>query len=81
MGIGYSLVHTKCRTKEEVKVPAGEWHKLTVKTTGDQIVCYLDGKKALEAKDDAFQKAGKVGLWTKADAQTNFDDFQAREIK
>jgi hypothetical protein len=32
----------------------------------------------LDVKDDAFQKAGKVGLWTKADAQTSFDDFRVK---
>jgi hypothetical protein len=61
-------------TKEDLKVPAGTWHTLTVKMTGDQIECSLDGKKQLEGKDDTFQKAGKIGLWTKADAQTSFDD-------
>ena len=34
------------------------------------------GKKALDAKDDAIQKAGKVGLWSKADAQTYFTNVQ-----
>ena len=67
-------------TKEELKAPAGEWHTLTVKMTGEQIECHLNGKKQLEAKDDTFTKAGKVGLWTKADAQTYFDDFQAKEL-
>jgi len=47
---------------------------------GDQIECSLNGKKHLEAKDDAFSKAGKVGLWSKADAQTSFDDFTATEV-
>jgi hypothetical protein len=30
----------------------------------------------LDAKDDMFREAGKVGLWTKSDAQTLFDDLQ-----
>lgn len=68
-------------TKEDIKAPAGEWHKLTIKMTGDQIECYIDGKKALDAKDDAIQKGGKVGLWTKADAQTSFDQFIITEFK
>lgn len=67
-------------TKEELKAPAGEWHTLTVKMTGEQIECHLNGKKQLEAKDDTFTKSGKVGLWTKADARTYFDDFQAKEL-
>jgi hypothetical protein len=60
-------------TKEDLKVPANEWHTLKVKHVGDRIECFLDGKKVLEGTDDTFQKAGKVGLWTKSDAQTYFD--------
>jgi hypothetical protein len=62
----------------EVKVPAGEWHTLKVKMAGDHIECFLDDKKHLDVKDDSIQKAGKVGLWTKADAQTYFDDFKVK---
>jgi hypothetical protein len=65
----------------EVKVPAGEWHTLKVKMVGDHIECLLDGKKHLDVKDATFTGAGKVGLWTKADAQTSFDNFQAKEAK
>ena len=64
----------------EVKVPAGEWHTLSVRMVGDRIECSLDGKKYLEAKDDTFAKAGKVGLWTKADSVTAFDDFVVRGV-
>jgi hypothetical protein len=42
---------------------------------GDHIECLLDGKKYLDTKDDTFKDAGKVGLWSKADAQTHFDGF------
>jgi hypothetical protein len=66
--------------KEGVKVPAGEWHTLKVRHVGDRIECFLDGKKLLEATDDTFTKAGKIGLWTKADAQTAFDELQARPL-
>jgi hypothetical protein len=59
------------------KVPVGEWHTLKIKMTGDQIECYFDGKKELEVKDSTFKEAGKVGLWSKSDAQTHFDDFKA----
>jgi hypothetical protein len=74
----YKVVDGK-RHKEfqnaEVKFPTGEWHVLKITMKGDQIECSLDGKKYLEVKDDTFTKAGKVGLWTKADAQTYFDQF------
>lgn len=65
----------------EVKVPAGEWHTLSVKMVGDRIECFLDGKKYLDAKDGTFAGAGGVGLWTKADARTSFDNFAAKELK
>ena len=68
-------------TKEAIKAPAGEWHTLAVRMKGNEIVCHLNGKPVLEAKDDSFTKPGKVGLWTKADAQTYFDDFQVKEAK
>jgi 3-keto-disaccharide hydrolase len=67
-------------TKEELKAPAGEWHTLRITMAGNAIECYLNGWKHLEAKDDTFTKAGKVGLWTKADAQTSFDQFNVTII-
>ena len=67
--------------KEDLVIPEGTWHTLTIKMTGDRIECFLDGKKHLEAKDDAFGKAGQVGLWTKADAQTAFAQFVVAELK
>jgi hypothetical protein len=63
--------------KRLAKVPVGEWHTLKIKMTGDQIECYFDGKKELEVNDSTFKAAGKVGLWSKSDAQTHFDDFRA----
>ena len=51
------------------------WHTLRVTMSGDQIACYYDGKKYLESKDSTFPEAGKIGLWSKADAQSQFDDL------
>jgi hypothetical protein len=61
---------------KEVKIPANEWHTLKIKMEGNHIECLLDGKKYLDVKDDSIKEAGKVGLWTKADARTRFDDFK-----
>jgi hypothetical protein len=41
----------------------------------NDFVVTFDGKEALEWKDDTFKQAGKVGVWTKADSVTLFDDF------
>jgi hypothetical protein len=47
---------------------------------GDHIECFLDGKKLLDVRDSSITGAGKVGLWTKADAQTSFDQFRVRNL-
>jgi hypothetical protein len=65
----------------ETKIPKGEWHTLKIRMVGDHIQCFLDGKKYLDVKDSSITKAGKVGLWTKADARTSFDQFAVIEIK
>jgi hypothetical protein len=67
--------------KEDLKAKAGEWHTLSVKMVGTTITCSLNGKIEIEAKDATFTEAGKVGLWTKSDAQTHFDDFIAKPVK
>jgi hypothetical protein len=67
-------------TKEDLKAPAGKWHTIAIKMKGEQIECQLNGRKHLEAKDGTFTRAGKVGLWTKSDARTYFDDFRARAV-
>jgi len=67
-------------TKEDLKIPAGEWHVLKIKQAGEHIECWLDGKKYLDVKDKTFAKAGKIGLWTKADAQTRFDDLRVSAV-
>jgi hypothetical protein len=71
---------TQLVTKEGIKIPAGTWHTLAVKHVGDKIECSVDGRKQLEATDATIQKPGKVGLWTKADAQTHFDNFQITDL-
>ena len=58
-----------------VEIPSKVWHSIKVKNVGNHIQCWLDGKLYLDIKDDTF-KSGKVGLWTKADAVTYFDDFE-----
>ena len=58
------------------KVTAGEWHELRVECVGNKIICYYDGAKKIEATDDRFKDAGKIGLWTKADSVTYFDDLR-----
>jgi hypothetical protein len=51
------------------------WHALRITMVGDRIECYYDGRKYLDVKDVTFTTAGRIGLWTKADAQTHFDNL------
>jgi hypothetical protein len=55
------------------------WHTLRATMSGSKIACFLDGKKLLEADDSTFAGAGMVGLWSKADAQSFFDDLTVSE--
>ena len=57
------------------KVTSGVWHTLRVDFQGDKFTVSFDGKKVIEANDESFKDAGKVGVWTKADSVTLFDDF------
>ncbi len=51
------------------------WHTLRITMKGREILGYLDGKRLLVAEDSTFPDAGMIGVWTKADAQTYFDDL------
>jgi hypothetical protein len=51
------------------------WHRIEVEHVGERITCWLDGEKLLEASDATIPAPGGVGLWTKADARTSFDDL------
>lgn len=60
---------------QSVKVAKNTWHTLKLEAIGDHFVVWFNGNKVLDAKDETFKDAGKVGLWTKADSVSEFDDF------
>ena len=63
-----------------VKAPAlGQWHLIRVVVLGDHIQGWLDGALLLDHRDARF-KSGRVGLWTKADSITAFDDLTIRGV-
>ena len=65
-----------------VRVPApalGQWHTVRVVAVGDHIQGYLDGALRLDHRDSRF-RSGRVGLWTKADSVTAFDDLVIRGV-
>src|SRR5436190_10429892 len=64
------------KKRVNVQVASGQWHTLRVDFEGSHFKVALNGKPALEWDDDTFKDAGKVGVWTKADSVTLFDDFR-----
>jgi hypothetical protein len=73
----YHTINGKRTEKKRTKttVASNQWHTLRVDLQSNHFTVTLDGKKALEWTDDTFKEAGKVGVWTKADSVTLFDDF------
>ena len=63
------------------KVASQTWHTLAVAARGDRFQVFFDGRPVIEAKDDTFKDAGKVGLWTKADSVTHFDALSVRPLQ
>jgi hypothetical protein len=57
------------------KVTSGVWHTLRVGFVSNKFTVTFDGNKVIDATDESFANAGKVGVWTKADSVTLFDDF------
>ena len=73
----YHTIQGRCTEKKRaaMKVATNQWHTLRVDFQNSHFTVALDGKKALEWDDDTFKDAGMVGVWTKADSVTLFDDF------
>ena len=75
-----SLYYTEYGRRNTIKyvdapVPGNVWHALRVEFSGKKIRVILDGKPYIETDDGHIGGAGAVGLWTKADSVTLFDDF------
>jgi Domain of Unknown Function (DUF1080) len=57
------------------QIPSGRWNILKVAFNGARFTVFLNGERLFEAEDTTFQTPGKIGLWTKADSVTYFDEF------
>jgi hypothetical protein len=63
-----------------VRPPAlGQWHAVRAVMIGDHVQGWLNGTLLLDYRDKRFA-AGRVGLWTKADSITAFDDLTIRGV-
>lgn len=66
--------------ESSAKVPSGRWQELRVEVKGNHIRGFLNGKQVVETTDNTF-KTGKIGLWTKTDSVTCFDDVRVNPAK
>ena len=60
----------------DAAVPGNAWHTLRVEFAGKHIRVIFDGKPYIEMDDEHITGTGAVGVWTKADSVTLFDDFR-----
>ena len=70
-------------TPSEIKValPANQWHTLTVEHRGNDIKVLVDGKGVFAGSDTTYASGGRIGVWTKADSMTYFDDLTVQELR
>jgi len=67
-------------TGVNVQAPAlGQWHKLRIRAEGDRIQGWLNDQHLIDYHDGRFA-SGRIGLWTKADSVTAFDDLVIRAL-
>ena len=75
-----SLYHTTRGSRRTIRyvdapVSVNAWHTLRVEFAGKRIKVVLDGRQYIDLEDDHITGSGAVGVWTKADSVTVFDDF------
>ncbi|MCC6600939.1 MAG: hypothetical protein IT223_09735 [Crocinitomicaceae bacterium] len=60
----------------EVDYTGADWHTIGVKVEGNLFTAFFDGREMFKVQDSSFTDPGKIGLWTKSDACTYFDDLK-----
>lgn len=67
-------------TTKDVHMEPGKWHSLDVMIDNVQVTVFCDGQRLFDVRDETFSPAGKIGLLTKSDGVTLFDDLQVRVL-
>ena len=77
----YKYVGGRRRSIREgaTRVRSGQWQTLRVDASGNRIQGVLNDRLVVEATDDTY-RAGRIGLWTKADSVTCFDNVEAKPL-
>lgn len=65
---------------KKAEVSTGKWQQLTVTARGQRFAVLLNGTHLFDVEDSTFTAPGKVGLWTKADSVTAFDDLTVEPV-
>jgi len=65
---------------KKANAPSGEWSELRVAAKSNRFEISLNGENLFTVEDNTFTEAGKVGLWTKADSVTAFDDLKIESL-
>lgn len=60
---------------KKLEIPSGEWSELRVVAIGNKHSVHFEGQHLFDVEDETFSGSGRVGLWTKADSVTRFDDI------
>ena len=60
-------------------VKSGVWHELRVDVHGNTFAAYLDGSRVVDVADNRYATGG-IGLWTKSDSETCFDDVALTRV-
>ena len=75
----YTMIDGKRKQVASAKVDpprAGDWHTIRVVAKGKKIQAYVGDRLLIDHEDETYSE-GYVGLWTKADSVTEFDDLEA----
>lgn len=67
--------HRTTLAKADLDLPKDAWHELRVVHTGEHLQCFVDDEPVMNIADASLREPGMIGLWTKADAATLFDDL------
>ena len=60
---------------KSARVPKDQWSTLRVVVISGKFSAYLNDEHLFDVENETFPEGGRVGLWTKADSVTSFDDF------
>lgn len=65
----------------DLEVTPNVWHEYRLELRGDHLQVFWNGQRVLDHRDGTFAGAGRVGVWTKADSVTLFDDLRIENLE